>query len=75
VIKGTTLLMGAGLGCIRCWGGRVSVYKIYVLSDDGRVCAPCDDDDEAISQARQYVDEAPVEVWRAVTLVARLESK
>jgi hypothetical protein len=58
--------------------GRVSVYKVYVLGGDGRVGAPphvieCDDDDEAIRQARQYVVGTAVEVWRDVTLVARLE--
>jgi hypothetical protein len=53
----------------------VSEYKVYVLDADEHVGAPahgieCDNDEEAIRQARQYVDGKPVEVWREITLVA-----
>jgi hypothetical protein len=63
------------------WGsGRVSVYKIYVLDAAGRIGAPphvieCDDDSQAIRQARQYVGGRVTEVWRDITLIGRFESE
>jgi hypothetical protein len=64
--------------CARVGSGQVSVYKVYVLGRDRRVAAPphvieCDDDEEAIRQARQHVVGTVVEVWRDLTLVARFE--
>ncbi len=60
--------------------GRMSVYKVYVLGGDGRVDAPphvieCDDDGEAIRQARRYAVGTAIEVWQDATLVARLDPK
>jgi hypothetical protein len=56
----------------------MSAYKFYILDFDGRSRTPahvleCDDDSEAIRQARRHVDRTPVEVWRDITRVARLE--
>jgi hypothetical protein len=54
------------------------VYKVYVLDADGHIGAPphiveSDDDEDAIQEARQYVDGKPVEVWRDITLIGRVE--
>jgi hypothetical protein len=54
------------------------VYRIYALSPDGHVTAPaqlveCQDDNEAIRQARQYISEEPIEVWEGAKRVVRLE--
>ena len=56
----------------------MAVYRIYVLSPEGHVIAPaqlveCPDDNQAIREARQYVDEEPVEVWEGTKRVVRLE--
>jgi hypothetical protein len=56
----------------------VSVYRAYVLGVDGRVDAPphfiaCDDDEEALCEARQYVDGRAVEVWLDAKFIGRLE--
>jgi hypothetical protein len=62
------------------WGSwRVSVYRIYILDAAGRIGAPphvieCDDDNQAIRQARQYVGGRVTEVWRDITLIGRFES-
>jgi hypothetical protein len=63
----------------RISGGRnVTAYRVYVLNEAGRVGAPphvieCDEDEEAIRQARQYLDGRAIEIWRESIIIARLE--
>jgi hypothetical protein len=52
-------------------------YKVYVMDATGHISTPplvirCADDQEAIRQARQYLDGTAVEVWQDRKLVAKL---
>ena len=66
------------VSCESFRGREVTVYRVYILDDAGRVGTPphiieCDEDEEAIRQARQYVDGKAVEIWRESIVIARLE--
>jgi len=58
--------------------GALATYRIYLLDTEGHVAIPariveCADDQEAIAQARQFVDGKLIEVWRETKLIAKLE--
>jgi hypothetical protein len=58
--------------------GAMPAYRIYVLDSNDHVAAPphvvdCADDQNAIVEARQYLDERPIEVWQCAKFVVRLE--
>jgi hypothetical protein len=61
------------------WGvAQMLSYRVYVVDAEGHVLGPpyivqFGDDDEAVRQARQYVDGKPVEVWLDAKRLARLE--
>ena len=53
-------------------------YRIYRIDDDGHVkhvpiIVACGTDEEAIEQARQYVDGVAIEVWRLDQVIGRLD--
>jgi hypothetical protein len=53
-------------------------YRIYVMDRQGHVQRPseivvCKSDEEAIAQARQFLDRTPVEIWRGSKRVDRLD--
>lgn len=54
-------------------------YRIVTIGRDGKLSrhrgVVCDNDDDAIVWAKQFVDEAPVELWRGARFVARLEPR
>jgi hypothetical protein len=54
-------------------------YRAYTVGLDGHFIASqafcCDDDSEAIEQARQFVDGHAVELWSGERFIARLEKR
>jgi hypothetical protein len=55
-------------------------YRIHFLDDDARVSGPpfilqSANDDDAIDQARNYIDGRNIELWRGGTLVALLPKR
>jgi hypothetical protein len=55
-------------------------YRIYRVDEEGHIRGLaaeiiCHTDEQAIEQARQYVDGLAVEVWNRERLVKRLDSK
>ena len=67
------------LGTVRV-GMVMATYRIYLLDTEGHVVVPariveCADDQEAVSQARQFVDGKLIEVWRETKLIAKIEPK
>jgi hypothetical protein len=51
-------------------------YRIYVTTTDGHVTAPatvieCQDDQEAIGKAEQFVNGRPVELWEGARFIVR----
>jgi hypothetical protein len=51
-------------------------YRIYVTTPDGHVTAPptvfeCDDDQEAIGKAAQFVDGQAIELWEGARFIIR----
>ena len=55
-------------------------YRFYALDDSGKVSTPpvilkCDDDDEALSQAKNLVGEWPIEIWEGRRRVAMLRTE
>jgi hypothetical protein len=58
----------------------MTVYRIYTLDPEDHVTGSpriivCTDDQEAIGQARQWLDAKPIEVWDGAKRVGRLEPK
>ena len=51
--------------------------EFYTLTDSNRIAVNvfCDDDQDAIQQAKQWLDSHDLEVWRGVRLVTRLKSQ
>jgi hypothetical protein len=55
----------------------MDAYRIYVLDRGAHIVDPpriieCADDDDAIRQARQYLDGKELEIWDRARFVARL---
>jgi hypothetical protein len=55
-------------------------YRLYFLDDGAHISRPpvileCADNEEAMVQARQYVDGKDIELWREGTLVAMFPRK
>ena len=52
-------------------------YRAYIMGPDGhienRVELQCDDDDEAVRFAKQFVDGHDVELWQCDRMVAHLK--
>jgi hypothetical protein len=51
-------------------------YRIYVTTTDGHITAPaalieCDNDQEAIGKAKQFVNGRAVELWEGARLIMR----
>jgi hypothetical protein len=58
----------------------MTAYRIYVVNPEGHVSDPpqiveCADDQEAVRQARQYLDTKPLEVWDGAKRVGILKPK
>ena len=56
----------------------MTVYRVYVVDAGGHTSQPpqvieCNDDQEALKQARQLVDGKAVEVWNEAKRVGLLE--
>lgn len=52
-------------------------YRVYFLETDGHVKAPpktieCVDDYAAIKQAREFLDDRVIEVWKGARLISTL---
>lgn len=52
-------------------------YRMYFLDAEGRVFRPpeileCADDQEAIEQAKKFVDGLDIEVWESSRVVAKI---
>ena len=52
-------------------------YRFYIIGRDGDVAGPapvvdCQDDQEAVEKAKQYLDGRAIEVWDGARLVAHL---
>lgn len=55
-------------------------YKVYVLDEARRIRAPaivleCADDNEAIREARKYLEGGSIELWNGTKLITKLEPK
>ena len=55
-------------------------YRIYTLTEHNKIAGPsqdviCQNDQEAIQQAKQWLDGHDLEVWQGPRLVTRLKSK
>ena len=55
-------------------------YRIYFLDYGAHISAPpivieCADDDDAIKQAKQYIDGKDIELWRGDFRVAKFPKK
>ncbi len=55
-------------------------YRIYTLVGGNHIAGPprtvtCDTDQEAIAQAKTYLDGSDIEVWQAARIVTRLRSQ
>jgi hypothetical protein len=55
-------------------------YRIYRIDSEGNIPEPskaieCEDDDEAVAQARRYVDGLAVELWLGARLIRRFKSE
>ena len=53
-------------------------YRIYTVKKDGHLAGPptvvdCLDDETAVNEAKQLLDELIVEVWQGARVVKRLE--
>jgi len=53
-------------------------YRIYTLNDRNKISGPpqditCENDQEAIQQAKQWLDGHDVEVWQGARVVVRLK--
>lgn len=53
-------------------------YRVFQLNDGGHVDAPatlieCDSDEQAIEQARQYLDGHAIELWEGKRQIKRFE--
>jgi len=53
-------------------------YRIYRIEEDGHIAhrplvVTCDSDEEAVENARKYLDGMPLEVWRLDRCVSRLD--
>jgi hypothetical protein len=51
-------------------------YRIYVTTTDGHITEPatlieCDDDQEAIGKAKQFVNGRAVELWEGARFIVR----
>jgi hypothetical protein len=63
------------------WGAEImTTYRIYVVNPEGHVTDPpqiveCADDQEAMRQARQYLDSKPLEVWDGSKRVGSLKPR
>jgi hypothetical protein len=66
-------------GCASQNAPHAPAFRIYVYDERGRVMHPpieveCEDDDAALSRARQLLDTgSAVEVWKLGRLVGRLD--
>jgi hypothetical protein len=52
--------------------------RIYMLTDDNKIAGPseeltCDDDQQAIQHAKQWLDGHDLEVWQGARVVTRLK--
>ena len=64
--KAVCVIDKTGEGLTR--GFIVLVYRLYKIDRNGRVDGPpqivrCEDDDEALMEARKYVDGHAIEIW------------
>jgi hypothetical protein len=52
-------------------------YRIYTLTESNRIAVNvfCDDDQDAIQEAKQWLDGHDLEVWQGARLVTRLKSQ
>jgi hypothetical protein len=55
----------------------MSWYRIYRIDDEGHIKGPAipieaETDQQALKQARQYVDSLAIEVWDGPRLIGRL---
>jgi hypothetical protein len=54
-------------------------YRLYTVGNDGHFAAcrvfACENDDDAIVWAKQWIDGTAVELWNLARLVIRLEPK
>jgi len=53
-------------------------YRIYTVKKDGHLAGPpkvvaCLDDEAAVNEAKQLLDELNIEVWQGARVVKRLE--
>jgi len=53
-------------------------YRIYTLTDSDKIAALpqnviCENDEEAVRQAKQFLDGHDIEVWQGARLVTRLK--
>jgi hypothetical protein len=55
----------------------MSHYRVYIIGSDGRfqstVSLDCADDDAAMQQAKQLVDDHDVELWQSARKIARFD--
>ena len=53
-------------------------YRVYMLTDDNKIAGAseevtCDDDQQAIQYAKQWLDGHDLEVWQGARVVTRLK--
>jgi hypothetical protein len=58
----------------------VPSYRIFFLDQAAHISKPavvleCDNDDQAIKQAKKYTDDHDIELWRGAHLVSLLQRR
>jgi hypothetical protein len=58
----------------------VSDYRVFVVDPDGHVMGPsnvisCETHEEALAEARHYLNGNSIEIWHGATCVGRLDSE
>jgi hypothetical protein len=61
------------------WKFSMPEYRLYTLLSGDKIAGPatqveCSSDEEAISQAKKFINGLDIEVWQDARLIARLQS-
>ena len=61
------------------WKISMPEYRFYTLLRGNKIAGPatqveCSSDEEAISQAKKFINGLDIEVWQGARLIARLQS-
>ena len=61
------------------WKCSMPEYRFYTLLRGDKIAGPatqveCSSDEEAISQAKKFINRLDIEVWQDARLIARLQS-